>query len=224
MMFGGATDEAQARRIIDQAAENGVNFIDTADVYADGRSEAIVGPAIKARRDHWVLATKGAQQMGAGRHRQGTFAPLSDAGRRCQPEAAADRAHRSLLHPPHRSLHALGADDCHVRRPDPPGQDPRMGAVQRARLAHPACGAPMPADGRAAARSPAALLQPDEPSARDRTAAGCENSSIWASCPTARWRAACSRASTRSTRWPSPARAPPARTCACWKRSGAPKA
>jgi aryl-alcohol dehydrogenase-like predicted oxidoreductase len=64
MMFGAATDEAQARRIIDRAAEAGVNFIDTADVYADGRSESIVGPAIKARRDRWVLATKGAQQMG----------------------------------------------------------------------------------------------------------------------------------------------------------------
>ena len=64
MMFGGATDEAHARRIVDQAAESGVNFIDTADVYADGRSESIVGPAIKAGRDRWVLATKGAQQMG----------------------------------------------------------------------------------------------------------------------------------------------------------------
>ena len=64
MMFGGPTDEGQARRIVDHAADSGVNFIDTADVYADGRSEAIVGPAIKAKRDRWVLATKVAQQMG----------------------------------------------------------------------------------------------------------------------------------------------------------------
>jgi aryl-alcohol dehydrogenase (NADP+) len=64
MMFGGPTDETQARRIIDHASESGVNFIDTADVYAGGRSEAIVGPAIKAERDRWVLATKVAQQMG----------------------------------------------------------------------------------------------------------------------------------------------------------------
>ncbi len=64
MMFGGATDAAGARRIIDHAAESGINFIDTADAYADGRSEGIVGPAIKPRRDHWVLATKVAQQMG----------------------------------------------------------------------------------------------------------------------------------------------------------------
>jgi aryl-alcohol dehydrogenase-like predicted oxidoreductase len=64
MMFGGATDEKEARRIIDHAADGGVNFIDTADVYADGRAESIVGPAIKAKRDHWVLATKGGQKAG----------------------------------------------------------------------------------------------------------------------------------------------------------------
>jgi aryl-alcohol dehydrogenase-like predicted oxidoreductase len=64
MMFGGPTDEAQARRIIDHAADSGVNFIDTADVYADGRSEAIAGPAIMEKRDRWVLATKGAQKTG----------------------------------------------------------------------------------------------------------------------------------------------------------------
>lgn len=64
MMFGGATSQAEAERIIAHAADSGVNFIDTADVYADGRSEEIVGAAIKGRRDHWVLATKVAQQMG----------------------------------------------------------------------------------------------------------------------------------------------------------------
>jgi aryl-alcohol dehydrogenase-like predicted oxidoreductase len=64
MMFGGATAEADARRIVDHAADAGVNFIDTADAYADGRSEAVVGQAIKAKRGHWVLATKVAQQMG----------------------------------------------------------------------------------------------------------------------------------------------------------------
>ena len=69
MMFGGATEEAQARRIIDHAAESGVNFIDTADAYADGRSEQVIGPAIKEKRDRWVLATKGAQSNGCQHHR-----------------------------------------------------------------------------------------------------------------------------------------------------------
>lgn len=58
MMFGGPTDEATARRIIAKAYEQGVNFIDTADVYHDGQSETVVGRAIAHQRDHWVLATK----------------------------------------------------------------------------------------------------------------------------------------------------------------------
>ena len=58
MMFGGATDEATSVRIIDRAHDQGFNFIDTADAYNGGRSEEIVGRAIAARRDWWVLATK----------------------------------------------------------------------------------------------------------------------------------------------------------------------
>lgn len=66
MMFGGPTDEAAARRIIDAAADQGVNFIDTANVYEQGRSEEIVGRGIAARRRHWVLATKLANPAGPG--------------------------------------------------------------------------------------------------------------------------------------------------------------
>ena len=58
MMFGAQTDEATAKRIIARAREQGVNFIDTADAYAEGRSEEIVGRAIKTQRDDWVVATK----------------------------------------------------------------------------------------------------------------------------------------------------------------------
>jgi aryl-alcohol dehydrogenase-like predicted oxidoreductase len=58
MMFGSPTDEATAARIIDKACEQGVNSIDTADVYAGGESERIVGRCVAARRDRWVIATK----------------------------------------------------------------------------------------------------------------------------------------------------------------------
>ena len=58
MMFGGPTDEAEAARIIADAREAGVNFIDTADKYTDGRSEEVTGRAIRGERDRWVLATK----------------------------------------------------------------------------------------------------------------------------------------------------------------------
>ena len=71
MMFGGATDEPEAARIIAKAGEQGVNFIDTADAYNAGRSEEIVGRAIKANRQNWVVATKVAFPMGAGIHERG---------------------------------------------------------------------------------------------------------------------------------------------------------
>jgi aryl-alcohol dehydrogenase-like predicted oxidoreductase len=66
MMFGGPTDEPTAARIIAKAQEAGINFIDTADVYTDGRSEEITGRAVTRERNRWVLATKVASQTGPG--------------------------------------------------------------------------------------------------------------------------------------------------------------
>ncbi len=66
MMFGDATDEPTAKRIIDTARDQGFNFIDTADGYNDGRSEEYVGRSIKHDRDHWVVATKFGHRMGTG--------------------------------------------------------------------------------------------------------------------------------------------------------------
>ena len=71
MMFGAASDAATATRIIDAARDAGVNFIDTADQYAKGASERIVGPAVAAARDHWVVATKAANPMGEGPNARG---------------------------------------------------------------------------------------------------------------------------------------------------------
>ncbi len=71
MMFGGPTDEATADRIIGQAADAGVNFIDTADAYVDGESERITGRVIAARRSWWVLATKLANPTGPGPNDEG---------------------------------------------------------------------------------------------------------------------------------------------------------
>jgi aryl-alcohol dehydrogenase-like predicted oxidoreductase len=58
MMFGGPTEEAEAARMVAHARDHGVNFIDTADVYTDGRSEQVTGRTIKSHRHDWVLATK----------------------------------------------------------------------------------------------------------------------------------------------------------------------
>ncbi len=71
MMFGGAADEETSRRIVARAREAGVNFIDTADQYNMGQSEAVVGRAIAAERDSWVLATKVCNPMGSGPNERG---------------------------------------------------------------------------------------------------------------------------------------------------------
>lgn len=71
MNFGDRTDETEAQRIFGEAVDSGVNFIDTADTYASGRSEEIVGRLLKGRRDDFILATKVANSVGDGPNRGG---------------------------------------------------------------------------------------------------------------------------------------------------------
>jgi aryl-alcohol dehydrogenase-like predicted oxidoreductase len=73
MMFGawGNTDHDESIRIIHRALDGGINFVDTADVYAGGESEQIVGKALRGRRDDVVLATKFHGPMGDDRNRRG---------------------------------------------------------------------------------------------------------------------------------------------------------
>jgi aryl-alcohol dehydrogenase-like predicted oxidoreductase len=71
MMFGGPADAAASERIAGMAREAGVNFIDTADQYNDGRSEEVTGRLIGKSRDSWVLATKLANAMGSGPNERG---------------------------------------------------------------------------------------------------------------------------------------------------------
>ena len=72
MMFGERTDLAESSRIVSAARDLGVNFIDTADVYAKGESERITGKLIAPDRDRWILATKVANPMGDDPNRRGT--------------------------------------------------------------------------------------------------------------------------------------------------------
>ncbi|WP_441245994.1 aldo/keto reductase [Kitasatospora sp. McL0602] len=73
MMFGavGNPDHDECARIIHSALDQGVNFVDTADMYSGGESEEIVGKALLGRRDDVVLATKVHFRMGEGRNRSG---------------------------------------------------------------------------------------------------------------------------------------------------------
>jgi aryl-alcohol dehydrogenase-like predicted oxidoreductase len=72
MMFGAQTTEPDSIRIIHKALDAGINFVDTADVYASGESERIVGKALADRRQRVVLATKGRNKMGEGPNDWGT--------------------------------------------------------------------------------------------------------------------------------------------------------
>lgn len=65
-------DEKASRDIIERYLEAGGNFVDTANVYSGGRSEEIVGRALKGRREDVVLATKGYFSTGPGPNRIGS--------------------------------------------------------------------------------------------------------------------------------------------------------
>ena len=81
--FGESTPETVAAQILRAAFDAGVNFWDTADIYAAGASEAIIGRAIKSiglPRDQIVLATKlngpgGVSATGAGPAASRSVAP-----------------------------------------------------------------------------------------------------------------------------------------------------
>src|SRR5271156_6504379 len=68
--FGKQTDEREAHRMLDKAAEAGINFIDTADTYpaggevGGGGAEIIVGRWLSNKRAGFILATKGGHKMG----------------------------------------------------------------------------------------------------------------------------------------------------------------
>ncbi|MBO9661568.1 aldo/keto reductase [Dokdonella sp.] len=60
----GATDVAEARRLIDLCLDAGVTMFDTADIYSKGASESILGEAIKGRRDKVLISTKATFRFG----------------------------------------------------------------------------------------------------------------------------------------------------------------
>ncbi|GAA0942344.1 aldo/keto reductase [Kribbella koreensis] len=105
MMFGsvGNPDHADCARILHTALDQGINFVDTADMYSSGESEEIVGKALKGRREDVVLATKVHFPMGEGPNRGGN-------------------SRRWITHEVEESLRRLGTDwiDLYqVHRPDP---------------------------------------------------------------------------------------------------------
>src|ERR687896_1162062 len=92
MMFGGRTDEVSSFDIIDRAIDSGINFLDTANVYSRGRSEEVVGKALKrnGKRERVVPATKVHGRMddedpnAAGNHRRHVIEQCEASLRRLQ--------------------------------------------------------------------------------------------------------------------------------------------
>ena len=72
MAFGGDADEGTAWQIYRAARDAGINFIDTADVYNEGRSEEFLGRFMRGERDDIVLATKAYFPTGAGANARGS--------------------------------------------------------------------------------------------------------------------------------------------------------
>lgn len=78
MTFGLQTDEETSRQILDTAADAGINFLDTADVYplggglaTAGTTEEIIGRWLKGKREHFILATKCVGKVGSAPWDQG---------------------------------------------------------------------------------------------------------------------------------------------------------
>ncbi|GBC99726.1 General stress protein 69 [bacterium HR17] len=64
-------DEGDAVELVHRALDLGINFFDTANIYAGGRSEEILGKALKGVRDQVVLATKVRGRVGEGKNDEG---------------------------------------------------------------------------------------------------------------------------------------------------------
>lgn len=69
--FGGKVDERGTKNIIHAALDLGINFIDTADIYKKGRSEAFIGNALEGRRQQALIATKVYYKVGEGPNDRG---------------------------------------------------------------------------------------------------------------------------------------------------------
>jgi 1-deoxyxylulose-5-phosphate synthase len=94
MTFGYQCDEATSFGILDRAAEKGITFLDSSDVYPlggglerAGRTEEIIGKWIRGKRHDWVIATKcfgqtGPQPFHAGNNRRHIFDAIDASLRR----------------------------------------------------------------------------------------------------------------------------------------------
>ena len=101
--FGGRTDADGTRAVVDAALEAGITYFDTAEIYNDGRSEELLGAALRGRRDEALLATKWGHDAG-----------LAEGERGGSPEVIRRRLEASL-----QRLGTDRIDHYQMHRPDP---------------------------------------------------------------------------------------------------------
>jgi 1-deoxyxylulose-5-phosphate synthase len=107
LTYGGGVENDQARACVDAAFDAGINFIDTANVYATGAAEEFLGDALQDRpRDSYVLATK-------------LYFPMDETGE--NQGLSREQVHKQI----DASLHRLQTDhvdlyQCHRYDPDTP--------------------------------------------------------------------------------------------------------
>ncbi len=70
--FGRRLNLDGTRKVIDQAIDQGVTFLDTADIYGRGASEQFIGEVLQGRHDDVILATKFGMDMGDGKGPRGS--------------------------------------------------------------------------------------------------------------------------------------------------------
>lgn len=68
----GSTEIQEATRLIDICLEHGITLFDTANMYSQGRSEEVLGAALKGKRDRVLISTKATFAMGEGPNEQGS--------------------------------------------------------------------------------------------------------------------------------------------------------
>ena len=90
MTFGNEADESTSRKLVDRFVDAGGNFVDTADVYAEGASEEITGRALHGRRDDLCWRRRCASPYRPRRQRLGRHV-VTSAWDRCQRCAASGR-------------------------------------------------------------------------------------------------------------------------------------
>src|SRR3984893_7374328 len=66
LMKGVTSSDEEARRVFDRAVEAGINLVDTANVYTEGRSEELTGEWAAGKRDQLLIATKCRFPLGFG--------------------------------------------------------------------------------------------------------------------------------------------------------------